>query len=315
MSDSQPATVTSSDDILKQINEFHDSLNQTGTQIDELSAVWSRTITALGNRGIQIQIDFVKMLASVKQQLAHSQQLSTLTARRLTQFQELVTTSALLTSSLEFEQVMEKVLDTVINLTGAERVFLMLKQTDSDDLKVHIARNSQHQTLSAEEITFSRGVLQTVIDGKTPLITTNAQTDERFADMRSVFLNDLRSIIIVPLFLKERLVGVLYADNRIEQGVFSQEMTPILAAFANQAAIAISNARLFEKISADLKEAQKQVQELLVHIDYEKVRREVTQITSSEYFQQLASNASEMRERKRNKPTTPPETKTDSPST
>jgi transcriptional regulator with GAF, ATPase, and Fis domain len=316
MADSTPIADRSSDETLKQINDFNESLNQTGHQIDELQAVLGRTIQALSKRGIQIQIDFVKMLTSVKQQLEHSQKMSSITARRLIQFQELVATSALLTSSLEFEQVMEKVLDTVINLTGAERVFLMLKQGEDEDLKVHIARNSQHQTLTSEDVTFSRGVLQTVIDAKTPLITTNAQNDERFTAMRSVFVNDLRSIIIVPLFLKEHLIGVLYADNRIEQGVFSQDMTPILAAFANQAAIAISNARLFEKISTELKEAQHQVQELLVRIDHDKVRQEVSQITSTDYFQRIASRAAEIRERAQARPRPPadanPDTSTSS---
>lgn len=285
------------DNTLEKITEFDESLNQTGRQIDDLHSLLGRTIQALGNRGVQIKIDFGKRLGTIKQQLENSQKLSALTSRRLLQFQELVTTGALLTSSLEFGQVMEKVLDTVISLTGAERVFLMLKQRDSDDLKVHIARNAQHQTLSADAVTFSRGVIQTVIDGKTPLITTNAQTDERFAAMRSVIVNDLRSIIIVPLFLKEQLIGVLYADNRIEQGVFSQDMTPILSAFANQAAIAIANARLFEKINSELKEAKIQVQELLVKIDEEKLRQDVSLITDSDSFQRIAAKATEMRRR------------------
>lgn len=290
-------TTEESNNTLDRIDEFNESLNQTGRQIDNLRSLLGRTVQALGNRGIQIKIDFTKMLAGMKQQLETSQQLSALTTHRLIQFQELVATGALLTSSLEFGQVMEKVLDTVISLTGAERVFLMLKHRDSDELKVHIARNAQHQTLSEDSITFSRGVIQTVIDGKTPLITTNAQTDERFAGMRSVIVNELRSIMIVPLFLKEQLIGVLYADNRIEQGVFSQEMTPILAAFANQAAIAIANARLFEEINTELKEVKHQVQELLVKIDQDKLHQEVSRITESDTFQRIATRAAEMRQR------------------
>jgi transcriptional regulator with GAF, ATPase, and Fis domain len=282
---------------LQQINEFNDSLNQTTQQLNELQGIWERTLQALNKRGIQIQIDFSRMLTGVRQQLERSQTLSNLSARRLMQFQELITTSALLTSSLEFEQVMEKVLDSVIKLTGAERVYLMLKHGDDPELKVQIARNAERHTLSTEDVTFSRGIIQTVIQGRAPLITTNAQSDERFSGLQSVIVNELRSIIIVPMFLKEQLIGVLYADNRIEQGVFNQEMTSILAAFANQAAIAISNARLFEKISAELKAAQNQVQALLNQIDYEKVQNKVVEITSSDYFQNIASRAKEMRKR------------------
>src|SRR5258708_110487 len=141
MTEAQQSVAIPTDDTLKQINEFNDSLNQTGQQITEVQAIWGRTIQALNKRGIQIQIDFVKMMNNVRQQLERSQMLSSLTMRRLMQFQELVATSALLTSSLEFEKVMEKVLDSIINLTGAERVFLMLKTTEEDELKVQIARN------------------------------------------------------------------------------------------------------------------------------------------------------------------------------
>ncbi len=288
------------DETLRQINEFNDSLNQTTQQLNELQTIWERTLQALNKRGIQIQIDFSRMLSGVRQQLERSQSLSNISARRLMQFQELITTSALLTSSLEFEQVMEKVLDSVIKLTGAERVYLMLKHGDDPELKVQIARNAERHTLSTEDVTFSRGIIQTVIEARAPLITTNAQSDERFSGLQSVIVNELRSIIIVPMFLKEQLIGVLYADNRIEQGVFNQEMTSILAAFANQAAIAISNARLFEKISAELRAAQNQVKALLDQIDYEKVQHKVVEITSSEYFQSIATRAKEMR--KRDKP-------------
>jgi transcriptional regulator with GAF, ATPase, and Fis domain len=297
MFEEQNGTGLNADQTLRQINEFNDSLNQTTQQLNELQAIWERTLQALNKRGIQIQIDFARMLTGVRQQLERSQTLSNLSARRLMQFQELITTSALLTSSLEFEQVMEKVLDSVIKLTGAERVYLMLKHGDDPELKVQIARNAQRHTLSTEDVTFSRGIIQTVIEARAPLITTNAQSDERFSGMQSVIVNELRSIIIVPMFLKEQLIGVLYADNRIEQGVFNQEMTSILAAFANQAAIAISNARLFEKISAELRAAQNQVKALLDQIDYDKVQNKVVEITSSEYFQSIATRAKEMRKR------------------
>jgi adenylate cyclase len=302
MQSNQHTDSRATQETFKQIDDFNASLNATTQQISELKTVLTRTMQVLSQRGIQIQIDFGKMLDGLSQQLDHSRMLSDLTSRRLTQFHELVSTSALLTSSLEFEQVMEKVLDSVINLTGAERVYLMLKQ--GDDLKIQIARNAQHVTLSDQDVTFSRGVIQTVIDQKAPLITTNAQSDERFADMKSVFLNELRSIIIVPMFLREELIGILYADNRIEQGVFNKDLTSVLSAFANQAAIAISNARLFEKIKVELTEAQTQITQLLNQIDTNKVQRQVSEITSSDDFQRIATRAAELRLRSsiRNRP-------------
>jgi class 3 adenylate cyclase len=57
-----------------------------------------------------------------------------------------------------------------------------------------------------------------------------------------------RSIICVPLIFKNRVTGVLYADNRHIPDLFGEREVSLLVAFANQAAIAIENARLFDRV-------------------------------------------------------------------
>src|SRR5262249_7357971 len=57
----------------------------------------------------------------------------------------------------------------------------------------------------------------------------------------------LRSILCIPLLLNREVVGVMYADNRIQQGIFSHERIPLLATFGTQAAMAIEKARLHEE--------------------------------------------------------------------
>jgi GAF domain-containing protein len=273
-------------------------LENTTEQAGELQKVLERALQALSRRGVQIQVDFTGMLEMLTASLEKSQKKASNVLRQLDQMGELVQTSALLTSSLEFDEVLQEVIDTVIKLTGAERAYLMLSQGEGQELKVQVARNSSKETIPTDEITFSHGIINTAIEQKQPLVTTNAQSDERFAEMKSVFLNELRSIIIVPLILKDRVVGVLYADNRIEQGVFSPSSIPLLSAFANQAAIAISNARLFEKVRDDLKEAQRQVQTLLIEIDHSRLEEKVREITDSDYFQNLSVKAKTLREKR-----------------
>ena len=279
------------------INNLVDYLVQSADQSGQLQTVLERTIQALNKRGIQISVDFNGMIRTLRSNLENAHKSSQFVLRQLNQLQELVHTSALITSSLEFDQVLAEVMDTVIKLTGAERAYLMLIQPDSDDFTIQVARNAQGESLSKDDVTFSKGIIQTAIGQGTPIVTTNAQDDERFAGMKSVFTNELRSVIIVPLILKGKPVGALYADNRIEQGVFSQDNVPILSAFANQAAIAISNARLFEKIKDDLKAAQQQVQMLLIEIDQTRIQEKVSEITESDYFKELSAKAKDMRQR------------------
>ncbi|MBK8034235.1 MAG: GAF domain-containing protein [Anaerolineae bacterium] len=279
--------------------ELIEHINQTTEQAGKLQQTLDRTMQVLSKRGIQIQIDFNGMAQLLMHDLEKSHKSALKMQKQLTQMQELVHTSALITSSLEFDQVLEEVLDTVIKLTGAERAYLMLTQGENRDLRVHVARNNRAENLAKDAITFSHQMIHEAIEQRSPIVSTNAQEDDRFTEMKSVFLNELRSIVIIPLILKDKVVGALYADNRVEQGVFSQENIPLLSAFANQAAIAISNARLFEKVQDELKEAQRQVQALLVEIDQSRVQEKVKEITESEYFQDLSSKVKDLRRRSR----------------
>lgn len=165
----------------------------------------------------------------------------------------LVNISQVVNSSLHLDAVLRIVMDTIVRLTGAERGFLMLRDAD-DELRLHIARNWEQETLEASENALSRTVVDRVLSEGLPVLTTNARQDPRFDHQESVISLDLRSILCVPLRLKTSIIGVIYADNRLREGLFTEVQKDLLAAFANQAAIAIENARLFESIENTLAE-------------------------------------------------------------
>src|SRR5262249_26597994 len=101
-----------------------------------------------------------------------------------------------------------------------------------------------HENLPADEIVFSRSVVAAALQQAEPVVSTNAQSDTRFQGIDSVISHGLRSILCIPLILNREVVGVMYADNRVHQGIFSQERIPLLATFGTQAAMAIEKARL-----------------------------------------------------------------------
>jgi len=159
---------------------------------------------------------------------------------------------AVINSSLDQTQVLNTVMDTIISLTGAERGFLMLVSDQSNELVVEVARNIQRETIAESSFEISRSIVKTVAETGQPIVTTNAQADPRFLNQASIVGYNLRSILCVPLKIKETTIGVLYADNRIVSGVFTDSDRDLLATFANQAAVAIENARLFHQIRAQL---------------------------------------------------------------
>ncbi len=161
--------------------------------------------------------------------------------------------SSVINSSLELDEVLRIVMDTIVRLTGAERGFLMLRD-DAGEMTTRIARNWEQESINQSEFAISRTIVQRVIEEGQAVLTTNAQEDPRFGGQESIIAFNLRSILCVPLKAKNDLIGVIYADNRIRSGIFSESERDLLTAFANQAAVAIENARLFTSLRHTLAE-------------------------------------------------------------
>ena len=168
------------------------------------------------------------------------------------QMRALQEVGAVINSSLDQSEVLNTVMDTIIELTGAERGFLMLVDEETGELGVEVARNINRETLEESSFEISRSIVRSVAETAIPVVTTNAQADPRFATQESIISYNLRSILCVPLKIKDNIIGVIYADNRIVSGIFVDTDRDLLTAFANQAAVAIENARLFKQIRDQL---------------------------------------------------------------
>ncbi|MEJ2605417.1 MAG: adenylate/guanylate cyclase domain-containing protein [Anaerolineales bacterium] len=117
-----------------------------------------------------------------------------------------------------------------------------------------VARNWERVSLDEEEIQISDTIVGQVVTSGDAVLTTNAQTDPRFDKMESIVSFSLRSILCVPLKVKGKLIGVIYADNRAREGLFKEKERKLLMDFANQAAVALENARLFDSVKRSLDE-------------------------------------------------------------
>jgi signal transduction histidine kinase len=164
--------------------------------------------------------------------------------RKVVRFEALYNVSRLLGSSLDLQIVLDQVMDAIIQLTSAERGFLMLRDDDGD-LTVTAARNLDQQTVSSDKFKYSRTIANRVLDSGQPILTTNAAEDPRFAGQASIVGQALRSIMATPMRARGRVIGVIYVDNRAIEGLFDDDDLTALDTFAGQAAVAIDNARLF----------------------------------------------------------------------
>ncbi|HNT24566.1 MAG TPA: SpoIIE family protein phosphatase [Anaerolineales bacterium] len=160
-----------------------------------------------------------------------------------------------MTSSLNLDEVLNGVMDEVIAVTRAERGFIMLlsehppaEKTFVDSrasFEIHTARGIDRSTIEGPAFQVSRGVVEQVAREGEPILTSDAQKDDRLSARESVVLKGLHAILCVPLKTKQKTLGVIYVDNRVKSGVFTQADMELLSTIAVHAAASIENARLF----------------------------------------------------------------------
>ncbi len=219
------------------------AMQQVTEDAKQLEAAIQRLSESLRKRNLQMSPEVDMTMDRLRVGIAEAGKQAAAVITQSTRLQELVHASALITTSLELEQVLQEVMDSVVTLSGAERAYLMLR--DGDDLTIRAARN--WDTRPDEDAVFSSSVVLEAFNKAEPILTINAQSDARFQQKQSVIGYALRSILCIPLILERRVVGVLYMDNRIKAGVFNKESVQLLSAFGSQAAIAIEKARLHQE--------------------------------------------------------------------
>ena len=154
----------------------------------------------------------------------------------------------------DLTRLLTLIVDSAIELTNGERGFLILGR--GEEATVEVARNFAQEEVLSPEFKISRGIAQSVRETGVPQLTTNAQEDQRFRDMRSVEDLRLRSVVCIPLRIRGDVAGVLYVDNRLQQQVFKEREKALLIALADHAAVAIHNARTMEQLRVKRQDVQ-----------------------------------------------------------
>jgi len=137
--------------------------------------------------------------------------------------------------------LLPKVLDVVFEAVKPERAALV-ERLEGGELVCRAYRGN-----TPEEMTISRTIANTVIDKRVSVLTSDAQTDERFASGASIMAQGIQAVMAVPLWNSKKVIGLVYADSRLSSGLFEDDDLRLLTMLANIAAIQIENARLFHE--------------------------------------------------------------------
>ena len=203
---------------------------------------------------LDLPVGVIERLRQMSSTLVELQQEVEQQSHERRNLQALAEIGQVVNSSLDLKTVLNEVMDTIIRLTGAQRAFLMMRDDLSGQMETRVARNWERMSLDTDELEISDTIVEQVVSSGEAVLTTNAQTDPRFGKQASIVAFALRSILCVPLKVKGELIGVIYADNRAREGLFTQRERALLSDFANQAAVALENARLFHSVKRSLDE-------------------------------------------------------------
>jgi transcriptional regulator with GAF, ATPase, and Fis domain/tetratricopeptide (TPR) repeat protein len=159
-----------------------------------------------------------------------------------------------LAAETDLERQLPFIVDAAIEISGAERGFLILTGSSAGDPIAHdevafkSARNLERTEIERPDRKVSSTIAREALASGAPVVTKDAQSDQRFAGAGSVAEQRLRSVAAVPLRVRGKVTGVLYVDHRYKAGLFTPRMIRALEAVADHASIALETTRLLHEV-------------------------------------------------------------------
>jgi len=164
-------------------------------------------------------------------------------------FKEIIEISTLINSTFDINEVLNRIMDSANRVVKAEASSLLLIDETNNTLFFQVALGDKGDEVKKYTLKIGEGIAGWVAKYSKPLLVSDAHNDKRFFKDISKQINfKTKSILCVPLRLKDKTIGVLELINKIGADTFSIDDQSLLETFSNLAAIAIENARAYQDI-------------------------------------------------------------------
>lgn len=185
-------------------------------------------------------------------------------AKELRRLNIILALSKKLNSVTDLQSLLVDIVDSAIEITGAERGFLMLLENplkldhrlfdpvitppphQTPKMEFRVARNSKHKDLTQESFKISMTIANQVAEKGEPVWVRDTRAELKTSD--SVTNLDLRTILCVPMKLDDKIMGVIYVDSRFIMRTFEEEDLVTFQALAEHAAVAVGSASMYEQL-------------------------------------------------------------------
>jgi adenylate cyclase len=143
----------------------------------------------------------------------------------------------------DLDSLLQKIVDEAFQLIRADRAVILLVDPETDELVARYVRQKRD-----EEIKLSKSILDEVRNKKRAVLSSDAMVDERFKAAKSIIMQGIRSTMCVPLLYNDKLLGAMHVDSMLATGAFTERDLLLFSGIATQAAVAIENNMLANKI-------------------------------------------------------------------
>lgn len=142
----------------------------------------------------------------------------------------------------EISRMLELTLTNAMSLMNAERGCIM--SIKGDVIKDEVCINMDGSEDETRDIAISKSIVKKVFTSGEPLLTHNAMLDQRFTNISSIIKNGVRSVIAVPIKASGETTGVIYIDNRLQNGVFCEEDLQFMDLYAMEISRVIEKTKI-----------------------------------------------------------------------
>jgi two-component system, OmpR family, phosphate regulon sensor histidine kinase PhoR len=181
---------------------------------------------------------------------AHSDAQAQAVNHRLQELEVLAHIGRTVTAMLDLDAILKTVVEAAVKLTQAEEGSLLLLDEDSGDLYMRSSKNFDEEFASTFRLRAQDSLAGQVLASGSPILLDEGSPQK----IKTSYL--VHSLLYVPLRVRGRTIGVLGVDNRKAGRTLTPEDMTAMSAIADYAAIAIDNARLYQKTEADLRKLE-----------------------------------------------------------
>ncbi len=175
-------------------------------------------------------------------------------------YRKLVEVSEAILRESDLSRVLEAIMDGVIEITGAEKGFLILAH--EEDTSIVVARNLNREDISQAMYEVSDSIVSKVLNTRQALLVFDALSNPEFSMAKSVMDLKLSSVMCVPLLDRGTLLGLIYVGNSRLDALFLQESFELIKVFASIASLVIRNALLMDELKVGRKKLAEELESL-----------------------------------------------------